>query len=87
MPTLEVMELDHGHDMREAVRWCQVRGARATWAQDETTCRVVVDRPDGQGLISGVGPGFLEAYVVCRMRVETFFDGPPTEPLSRDQLP
>jgi hypothetical protein len=77
------VDLDHGADMREAVRWCRVRGARAKWAQDESSCRVEVERPDGQGVLAGVGPGFLEAYVVCRMRFETFFDGPPTEPLPR----
>lgn len=75
--------------MREAIRWCRERGARARWAQDEASCRVEVDRPDGQGRIAGLGPGFLEAYVVCRMRLETFFDGPPTEARARpdDQAP
>lgn len=77
------MDLDHGPDLREAARWCRMRGARAAWTQDEKVCRVDVASPDGRGSISGVGPGFLEAYVVCRMRFETFFDGPPTEAVRR----
>lgn len=71
-------------ELGEATRWCREHGARVTWAEDETRCRIEVDVPDRlAGVIRGEAADFFGAYVQCRMLVESFFDEPPTKRIWR----
>lgn len=64
---------------REAARWCRDHLARVRWSEDETRCVVEVAAPDRPGgVVRGEGSDLVEAYVHCRMRLESFHDDPPT---------
>lgn len=64
---------------REAARWCRDHQARVTWSEDETSCVIEVVAPDRPGgVVRGAGGDLVEAYVHCRMRLESPSDDPPT---------
>lgn len=56
--------------------WCEARGARVRWDEDEERCRIRVAGPDGEE-VEGQGATFYEAYVEARLRHEARAPGGP----------
>lgn len=66
--------------LAQATRWCEARGAEVHWDEDETSCRIRVALPGLRGHVEGVGAGYYEAYVECRVRYDVAAapDAPPS---------